>query len=71
MLGKMAFDTRMFGEDSKYTTLINDDENFDLESELYSAIENLRANITKYEIEENQEDVIPADPKVKKTIPIH
>ena len=66
MLGKMAFDTRMFGEDSKYTTLINDDENFDLESELYSAIENLRANITKYEIEEeNQEDVIPADPKVK------
>lgn len=66
MLGKIAFDTRMFGEDSKYTTLINDDENFDLESELYSAIENLRANITKYEIEEeNKEDVIPADPKVK------
>lgn len=24
MLGKMAFDTRMYGENGKYTTLLND-----------------------------------------------
>lgn len=66
MLGKMIFDTRMYGEDSKYTTLINDDEKFELEIELNNAIENLKGSITKYEMEgENLEDLIPADPTVK------
>ena len=66
MLGKMIFDTRMYGEDSKYTTLINDDEKFDLEIELNNAIENLKGSITKYKMEgENLEDLIPADPTVK------
>ena len=30
MLGTMEYDTRMFGNGSKYTSCINHDENFDL-----------------------------------------
>lgn len=66
MLGRMIFDTRMYGEDSKYTNLINDDENFDLEISLNNAIEKLSANISEYEIEvENLDNVIPANQDVK------
>lgn len=68
MLGEMKFDTRMFGEDSKYTTLINSDENFDLEEELEIAINKLNAEITDYEIEEKidiKSNIIPSDPNVK------
>lgn len=69
MLGKMAYDKRMFGENSKYTTLINDDPNFNLEESLNRTIENLNADIG--EIERNDDinselnEVIPADPNVK------
>ncbi len=74
MLGKMIFDTKMFGEDSKYTSLINDDENFNLEEELEIAINKLGAEIKEYERKEEEkiaETTIPADPpNVKKTLPI-
>ncbi len=74
MLGKMIFDTKMFGEDSKYTSLINDDENFNLEEELEIAINKLGgAEIKEYERKEEEkiaETTIPADPQCKKTLPI-
>lgn len=67
MLGKMIFDTKMFGEDSKYTTLINTDENFDLETSLNNAIQKLHAKINTHTKEDiiSNEDIIPADPSVK------
>lgn len=68
MLGKMQFDTRMFGEESKYTTLINDDKDFDLEEELERSINKLKAEIKDYRIGENidkKNDTIPSDPNVR------
>ncbi|WP_049785859.1 DEAD/DEAH box helicase family protein [Clostridium cellulovorans] len=66
LLGKMVFDKRMFGENSRYTTLINEDENFNLSDSLNKAVKNLSANIEGYERkEESQEDVISADPNVR------
>lgn len=66
LLGKMVFDQRMFGEGSKYTALVNDDENFDLKEALEKAVGNLNANITSFEREEvNAEDFIPADPNIR------
>lgn len=69
MLGKMKFDTKMFGEDSKYTTLVNDDPNFNFEQELNKAVEKLNANIDKIKdveiLDETGVITIPADPNVK------
>ncbi|WP_396334345.1 helicase-related protein [Clostridium sp. 19966] len=66
LLGKMVFDQRMFGEGSKYTALVNDDENFDLKEALNKAVQNLEANISSFEREEAAtEDFIPADPNVR------
>ncbi len=69
MLGKMVFDERrkgMFGENSTYTSLINDDKDFDLENELLQAINKLKANITQYEREDTKsENTIPATPDVR------
>lgn len=72
MLGKMVYDERrkgMFGENSKYTSLINDDNNFNLDAELGKVINFLNAKInTKEEIKINEENKIkdlPADPNVK------
>ncbi|WP_242850600.1 DEAD/DEAH box helicase family protein [Clostridium lundense] len=66
LLGKMVFDQRMFGEGSKYTTLVNDDENFDLSEALAKAVQNLNANIVSFEREEDTaKDFIPADPNVR------
>lgn len=70
MLGEMAFDEKrkgMFGEDSKVTTLINDNPNFDLNLELRKAINKLEANIETYKLEDVEEirNFIPADPKVR------
>lgn len=66
LLGKMIFDQRMYGEGSKYTALVNTDENFDLKEALHKAIENLNAHIGNYEREDiNSEDEIPADPNVR------
>lgn len=69
MLGKMVFDERrkgMFGENSTYTSLVNDNEDFDLEEELFQAIDKLKANITQYEREDiESESTIPATPDVR------
>ncbi|MCY6356200.1 helicase-related protein [Clostridium sp. ZS2-4] len=66
LLGKMIFDQRMYGEGSKYTALVNKDENFDLKETLHKAVENLNAHIGNYEREDiNSEDEIPADPNVR------
>ncbi|ERI90691.1 helicase protein [Clostridiales bacterium oral taxon 876 str. F0540] len=66
LLGKMIFDQRMFGEGSKYTSLVNKDENFDLEEALDKAVQNLTADIGSFKREENSlEDVISADPNVR------
>lgn len=69
MLGTMEYDTRMFGNGSKYTSCINHDENFDLKSALETAVGQLSGRITDVaELaaeEENTEDIIEADPDVK------
>ncbi|TYQ17827.1 UNVERIFIED_CONTAM: N12 class adenine-specific DNA methylase [Acetivibrio alkalicellulosi] len=66
LLGRMVFDNKMFGEGSKYTALINDEENFDLSASLDKAIQNLHADIGYYEIESiEDDDIIPADPNVR------
>ena len=69
MLGTMQYDTRMFGQDSRYTVCVNDDENFNLYEALNKAICNIRAQMTDFERladnEEQTEEVIPADPDVR------
>ena len=69
MLGTMQYDTRMFGQDSKYTVCVNNDENFNLYEALNKAICNIRAQMTDFERladnEEQTEEVIPADPDVR------
>jgi len=68
ILGTMEYDTRMFGKESRYTTCINHEENFDLKTALEKAVENLNGRITDImglAEEEPQPDVIDADPDVK------
>ena len=69
MLGKMEYDSRMFGNESKYTSCINHDENFDLRSALSQAVSNLKGQITDVmELSDEAEpmkDMIDADPDVK------
>ncbi len=69
MLGTMEYDTRMFGNESKYTSCINHDENFDLKSALSQAVSNLEGQITDVmelmDTEELPKDMIDADPDVK------
>ncbi len=69
MLGTMAYDSRMFGNDSKYTSCISHDENFDLKTALEKAVENLEGRITEVielaDDEEKTTDIIDASPDVK------
>ena len=69
MLGKMEYDSRMFGNESKYTSCINHDENFDLKSALSQAVSNLKGQITDVmeltDESEPMKDMIDADPDVK------
>ena len=69
MLGKMEYDSRMFGDGSKYTSCINHEENFDLRAALKEAVGRLDGKITEVEefLEEGEatKDVIDADPDVK------
>ncbi|MDE6253997.1 MAG: DEAD/DEAH box helicase family protein [Lachnospiraceae bacterium] len=69
MLGTMEYDSRMFGNESKYTSCINHDENFDLQSALSRAVSNLKGQITDVmelmDSEEAIKDIIDADPDVK------
>ncbi len=68
ILGHMEYDTRMFGEESKYTTCVNDDLNLDLYDAIMKAIRNMEASIVDYEPSEEEEkagEVIPANPDVR------
>lgn len=69
MLGTMEYDSRMFGEGSKYTSCINHEENFDLKAALKEAVGRLDGKITEVEelLEEGEatKDVIDADPDIK------
>ena len=65
MLGKMVFDQRGFGEGSKYTALVPE-ENLDLAEALDRAVSNLNASIQSVEQDaEKEQETIPADPSVK------
>lgn len=70
MLGKMEYDTRMFGEGSRYTTCVNHESDFNMYEALHKAIRKLSASITDFErleesAEEEQVDNIPANPDVR------
>lgn len=69
MLGHMEYDNRIYGQDSRYTVCINDDENFDLYAALNKAIGFIKADITDFEriSDENETmvETIPADPDVR------
>lgn len=69
MLGHMEYDTRIYGQDSRYTVCVNDDENFNMYEALNKAIGNIKAQMTDFEraadSEEKAEEVIPADPDVR------
>ena len=69
MLGHMEYDTRIYGQDSRYTVCVNDDENFNMYAELNKAIRNISAQMTDFERLTEEEkvstDVIPADPDVR------
>ncbi len=66
MLGEMVFDERMFGRESRYTTCINTDGNFNLEDALMNAVSHLKGEIGYYEHkpDEASED-LPADSKYR------
>ena len=69
MLGVMEYDTRIYGQDSRYTVCVNDDENFNMYEALNKAIGNIKAQMTDFERvadeAEQTEKVIPADPDVR------
>lgn len=69
MLGSMEYDTRIYGQDSRYTVCVNNDENFNMYEALNKAISNIKAQITDFERvsdeAEQTEEVIPADPDVR------
>jgi N12 class adenine-specific DNA methylase len=69
MLGTMEYDNRMFGAESKYTSCINHEEDFNLESALRLAVHRLEGKITDLEElldqEEQALDSINAEPDVK------
>ena len=69
MLGAMEYDTRIYGQDSRYTVCVNDDENFNIYEALNKAIGNIKAQMTDFERvadeAEQTEEVIPADPDVR------
>lgn len=68
MLGTMEYDTRMFGKDSRYTTCVNREENFDLKTALEQAVKRLHGRITdimELAGEEVQTEVLDAESGVK------
>ena len=72
MLGHMEYDSRIYGQDSRYTVCVNDDENFNMYEALNNAISNINAQMQDFErlTEEEQnksesEELIPADPDVR------
>lgn len=69
ILGHMEYDSRIYGQDSRYTVCVNDDENLNLYEALNRAIRNMKAEMRDFERlsenEERPEEVIPADPDVR------
>ena len=69
MLGSMEYDTRIYGQDSRYTVCVNNDENFNMYETLNKAISNIKAQMTDFERvadeAEQTEEVIPAGPDVR------
>ena len=69
ILGTMEYDTGMYGPDSRTTTCVNRNPDFNLYEALNRAVQNLKAQIPEFEqiAEEGEvsEDVIPADPDVR------
>ncbi len=69
MLGKMEYDSRMFGDGSRYTSCTNHDGDFDLASALREAADKLNGRMSgagrPLDREEASEDIIEADPDVK------
>ena len=69
ILGRMQYDTRIYGQDSRYTVCVNNDENFNMYEVLNKAIGNIKAQMTDFERvadeAEQTEEVIPADPDVR------
>ena len=46
MLGVMEYDTRIYGQDSRYTVCVNGDENFNMYEALNKAISNIKAPVS-------------------------
>lgn len=72
MLGKMKYDSRIFGKDSNYTVCTNDDPDFDLRTELQKCLSKIVADRELYNSisepkteAENEIESIPADPDVR------
>ena len=67
MLGKMVWFEQFFGKDSKYTALVNNAEDFDLEKGILDAVGELPQNCYEESIAEKKEeaqDVLAASPKI-------
>ncbi|MFV0527610.1 MAG: helicase-related protein [Lachnospiraceae bacterium] len=67
MLGKMVWDERFFGKKSKYTALVNEEDDFDFVERLQGALEELPKNVYQEgEIlpQDLDRDKIAADPDV-------
>ena len=68
-LGKMEYNTRIYGQDSRYTVCVGDDENFNIYEAINEAIDKIDARFTDFDRildeEEVSEDVIPASPDVR------
>lgn len=69
VLGHMEYDNRIYGKDSRYTTCVNLDPEFNLYEALNEAVQNMHAELIEFqrleEAEEKGEDIIPADPDVR------
>ena len=69
ILGSMEYDTRIYGQDSRYTVCVNSDENFNIYEALNNAVRGIKAEITDFEriaeTEEYSETIIPANPDVR------
>ncbi len=69
MLGRMVYDKGRFGEQSNYTTCVNDDPEFSLYAALQNAVSNIEGQMLDFEVlsedGEVAEETLPADPDVK------
>lgn len=67
MLGKMVWFEQFFGKDSKYTALVNEAEDFDLEKGILDAVGELPKNCYEESIAEKkkeEQDVLAASPEI-------